>query len=163
MIGDVFTEGSVGALGAARSVYLALSEIASDKQSETFIVATSYIGQRAGVTSKTVRRTIKIFKKLGVVKTQSRSANGMKLATEYTLLRGDGSTMGLIYPTLGKARKSRLPIIEEYSEESREGTERKENKSPLNVNGDNGDEHKDIVVHARTGEKFNKRTKEFVW
>jgi hypothetical protein len=169
MIGDVFTEGNVGALGAARSVYLALSEIASDKQSETFTVATSYIAQRAGVTSKTVRRMIAIFKKLGFVKTQPRSANGMKLATEYTLIRGDDSTIGLIYPTMGQARKTHLPIREESHEQSREGTARKEKVSvlkngsgptpPTNLNGDDGD----IVIHERTGERFNKRTKEYVW
>jgi hypothetical protein len=163
MIGDVFTEGKLGALGAARSVYLALSEIASDKQSDSFIAATSYIAQRAGVTSKTVRRVITTLKKLGFVKMQPRSNNGIKLATEYTLIRGrHDPTMGKCDVTLSKADETHLPTREESREQFREGTARKEKES-LSVNGDNGDYEKDTVVHARTGELFNKRTKEFKW
>ena len=86
-IADVLEEGKHGNLTAARSVYLALGEIASDRQNETFTVATSYIAQRAGVTSKIVRRVIKILKRLGFVKMQGRSASGLKLAHEYTLIR----------------------------------------------------------------------------
>ena len=143
MISEVFAEGKLGALGAARSVYLAMSEIASDKQSDTFIVATSYIAQRAGVAPKTVHRVIGILKRLGFVRTHKRSENGLKLATEYTLIRTND-------PTMGKAAKSYLPIREECSEESRESTERKGSD-------------KDIVIHSRTGERFNKRTGTFVW
>jgi HTH domain len=155
IIADVFAEGRLGALTSARSVYLALSEIASDRQNDTFTVATSYIAQRAGVTSKTVRRVIKILKRLGFVKIQGRSASGLKLAYEYTLIRGD-RPIGLIYPTFGKARKIALPTREECDEESREGTARKE-KEMLSIN-DN-----DIIIHSRTGERFNRRTKEFDW
>jgi len=152
---DVFAEGKIGSLAAARSVYLALSEIASDKQSATFIAATLYIAQRAGVTSKTVRRVIKILKQLGFLKVQSRSAYGLKAANQYTLVRGNGS-IGPIYPSLGKASKTDLPTREELSEESREGTARKE-KKVLAVN------ENDIVIHERTGERFNRRTREFVF
>jgi len=63
-IAEVFAEGRLGSLAAARSVILALSEIASDKQSDTFAAATSFVAHRAGVTSKTVRRMIKTFKRL---------------------------------------------------------------------------------------------------
>jgi DNA binding protein with HTH domain len=154
-IADVSEEGKHGNLTAARSVYLALAEIASDKQSDTFTVATSYIAQRAGVTSKTVRRVIKILKRLGFVRIQGRSASGLKLAHEYTLIRGD-RPIGPIYPSFGKARKIALPTREECDEESREGTARKEKEIlPINDN--------DITIHARTGERFNRRTKEFVW
>jgi hypothetical protein len=147
--------GKHGNLAAARSVYLALGEIASDKQSDTFTVATSYIAQRGAVTSKTVRRVIGILKKLGFLKTQPRSVNGLKLSHEYTLVRGD-SPLGLSYPSFGKPGKIALPTREEYDEESRESTARKEKKvSSVNDN--------DIVIHARTGERFNKRTKEFVF
>ena len=82
MIGDAFAEGKIGNLAAARSVYLALSEIASDRQSDTFTVATLYIAQRAGVTSKTVRRVIKILQRLGFARVQGRSANGLKVASQ---------------------------------------------------------------------------------
>ena len=153
-IADVFAEGKLGTVAAARSVYLALSEIASDKQSDTFTAATSYIAQRAGVTSKTVQRMIKTFKRLGFVKTEGRFANGLKLPNKYTLLRGN-SSIGPIYPSLGKTKEITLPKREECSEESRESTARKE-KEISSVNDD-------IIIHKRTGERFNQRTKEFVW
>ena len=154
-LADAFEEGRLGSLSTARSVILALSEIASDRQCDTFTVATSYIAQRASVTSKTVRHVTKTFKRLGFLKIQPRSQNGLKLCSEYTLIRGHGS-MDLIYPSLGKRRKIHLPTREEYDEESREGTARKEKKI-LSVNDD------DIITHPRTGERFNRRTKEFDW
>ncbi len=87
MIDDAFAEDQLGALASARSVYLALTQIASDRQNDTFTVATFAIAQRAGVSPKTVRRMIETLKKLGLVKTRARSADGLKLATEYTLIR----------------------------------------------------------------------------
>jgi len=72
--------------------------------------------------------------------------------------------MGPIYPTLGKARETRVPTREESEVESIVGTARKEKESSLNVNGEKGDQSEDdIVTHERTGERFNKRTKEFDW
>jgi hypothetical protein len=161
-IAEVFAEGRLGSLAAARSVILALSEIASDKQSDTFTAATSYIAHRAGVTSKTVRRMIKTFKRLRFLRVQPRSDNGLKVANEYTLIRGN-TAMGLIYPSLGKAYKTGLRTREESSEQFRESTARK-GKDSLSTNGKRADQNEEnIVIHARTGERFNKRTKEFVW
>ena len=152
---DVFTEGKIGSLAVARSVYLALSEVASDKQNDTFTVATSYIAQRAGVTPKTVRRVIKILTRLGFLKVQGRSASGLKLASQYTLVRSNGS-IGPIYPSLGKTKETTLPRREECTEESTESKVSK-GKEILSVNDD------DIIIHKRTGERFNKRTGEFIW
>ena len=98
---------------------------------------------------------IKILKRLGFAKVRGRSASGLKLAYEYTLIRGD-CPIGLIYPSFGKAGKIALPTREECDEESREGTACKEKK--IFANNDN-----DIVIHERTRERFNRRTKEFVW
>jgi hypothetical protein len=161
-IAEVFAEGRLGSHAAARSVMLALSEIASDKQSDNFTAATSYIAHRAGVTSKTVRRVINTLKRLRFLRVQPRSQNGLKVSSEYTLIRGD-CAMGPIYPSLGKRRKTDLPTREELSEESTESTERK-GKDSFGIN-EKGDEQNEepIVIHARTGERFNKRTKEFVW
>jgi hypothetical protein len=153
MIADVFAEGKVGTLAAARSVYLALSEIASDRESDTFTVGTQYIAQRAGVASKTVRRVLKILKQLRFVKVQGRSSNGLKVANQYTLVRANNS-IGPIYPSLGKTKEIILPRREECTEESREGTARKEKEIvPINES--------DIIIHPRTGERFNRRTGEF--
>jgi len=161
-IAEVFAEGRLGSLAAARSVILALSEIASDKQSDTFTAATSYIALRAGVTSKTVRRMIKTFKRLRFLRVQPRSENGLKIANEYTLIRGNAA-VGPIYPSLGKACKTGLRTREELSEQFRESTARK-GKHSLSTNDNRGDQNEEnIVIHARTGERFNKHTKEFDW
>jgi len=161
-IAEVFAESRVGSLVAARSVMLALSEIASDKQCDTFTVATRYIAHRAGVAEKTVRNIVKTFKRLGFLIVRPRSTNGLKLSSQYTLVRGHGS-IGLIYPSLGKERKTDLSIREELSEQFRESTARK-GKDSLSTNGKRDEQNEEnIVIHARTGERFNKRTKEFVW
>jgi len=151
MIGDAFSEGKIGALGAARSVYLALSEIASDRQSDTFTVATSYIAQRAGVTSKTVRRVIVTLKKLGFVKIQPRSANGLKLATQYSVIR---STMGKLDPSMSKAREARLPRREQLFEQSSK-VQHVSKKKVLHRN--NGS------VCAKTGKRIDPETGEYEW
>ena len=162
MIADAFAQGKIGALAAARSVYLALSEIASDKQSDTVIIATLYIAQRAGVTSKTVRRVTKILKQLGFLKMQGRSANGLKLANQYTLVRSSGS-IDRIYPSLDKETAMTLPTREECIEESKESTARKR-KNALSTNAKRSDQNEeDITIHPRTGERFNAHTGEFIW
>ena len=166
ILADVFGEGRQGSLTAARSVILALSEIASDRQNDTFTVATSYIAQRAGVTSKTVRRMITTLKKLGFVFVRSRSGNGLKITSEYTLMRGK-CRLSVIYPSMGKRRKLRLPRREESNEQSTEGTARKGKKTFVSQNEEKSrnaeDNEEDIIIHPITGERFNKRTKEFDW
>ena len=154
-LADVFAEGKIVSLAAARSVYLALSEIASDKQSDTFIVATSYIAQRAGVTSKTVRRMVKSFKRLGFLKVEARSTIGLKSSSQYMLIR-NRRAIGSVYPSIGKAREIGLPTREECTEESTESTVRN-GKEMLSSNNN------DIVIDERTGERFNRRTKEYDW
>lgn len=156
LLSEVFGEGSHGSLSAARSIMLALSEIASDKQSITFTASTSYIAQRAGVTSKTVRRMNTTFKKLGLVTIRCRLARGLKLSHEYTLTRGK-CPLHVIYPSMGKTRKVRLPRIEESDEESNEGTARMEEKHlGQKIEGD-------VIIDPKTGERFNTRTKEYDW
>jgi hypothetical protein len=154
-LADAFEGGRLGSFTAARSVMLALSEIASDRQNDTFVVAVSYIAQRGGVTPKTVSRMTKTFKRLGFLKIRPRSENGLKLSSEYTLIRGQGS-IGPVYPSLGKRQKTDLPTREESSEESREGTARK-GKEVLAINGN------DLEIHERIGERFNARTGEYEW
>lgn len=145
---------------------LALSEIASDRQKDAFTVSTSYIAQRAGVTSKTVRRVTSTFQKLGFLAIRPRSANGLKISNEYTLIRGK-CPLRFNYPSMGKPCKIRLPRKEESDEESTEGTARKGKTSSVPVNKENdqnGEGGRDeIVIHPKTGEPFNKRTKEFEW
>src|SRR5262249_42394320 len=165
-LSDVYGEGKHGSLAAARSVMLALSEIASDKQKDTFTVSTSYIAQRAGVAAKTVKRVTNTLKKLGFVSIRPRSANGLKIANEYTLIRGK-CPLHLSYLSMGKAPKIRLHRREESNEESTEGTARKRKTSCISVNQENAQNAEDgrdeIMIDPKTGERFNKRTGEYDW
>lgn len=155
ILSQVFGEGKHGSLSAARSVVLALSEIASDKQSETFVASVSYIAQRAGVTSKTVRRMTTTFKKLGFLTMRSRSIAGLRASHEYTLIRGK-SQLRFVYPSMWKPPKNRLRTREESGEESTESTARTGNKT-FEAN------QKEIVIDPETGEQFNTRTGEYNW
>ncbi len=55
-ITETFAESDRAA--SARSVYLALSEVASDEQSDTFQVSKALIAHKAGVSIKTVQRSL---------------------------------------------------------------------------------------------------------
>jgi len=108
VLSDVCGEGKQGSLAAARSVMLALSEIVSDRQSDTFVAAIAYIAQRAGVAKKTACRAIKTLGQLGFVKTRKRSANGLKMPSEYILIRGK-CPLRLSYPSMSKSLKPVYP------------------------------------------------------
>jgi hypothetical protein len=107
---------------------------------------------------------INAFKTLGWVDVRKRTANGLKIASQYTLIRGK-CRMRVVYPSMGKPRKPGLPRIEELSEESTEGTARKGEKtfvSPSEEKSQNthGNEE-DTIIHPVTGEPFNPRTGEY--
>jgi hypothetical protein len=105
----------------ARSVYLALCELASDAASETFTVAKALIAYRAGLSIRTVQRVLPDLEHAGVLLVV-RSA-GVKTASTYTLLsdpRGNGvSTSGHNGSTIGHGTgKGHLADkVEEGSEE----------------------------------------------
>lgn len=145
---------------------LALSEIASDKQSETFKASTSYIAQRAGVAVKTAARSIKTFRQLGFIHVRNRTANGLKIANEYTLIRGK-CRLRLNYPSLGKRPTIGLPIKEESNEESAEGTARKGKEIFVNGNEEKEravkESRDDIIIDPKTDESFNTHKKEYEW
>jgi hypothetical protein len=163
-LSQIFGEGRLGSLASARTVMLALSEIASDNQCDTFIASTSYIAQRAGVAQKTACRILKVLVQLGFLRMRKRSANGLKISSEYTLIRGK-CPLRLSYLSMSKQPKVRLPRIEELSEESTEGTARKGKQIFVNPNAEESQStqgnEEDMVINPRTGERFNKRTGEY--
>jgi DNA-binding MarR family transcriptional regulator len=87
MIGDVFSE-STGSVNSARSLYLALAEIASDKRSDTFDASQSEIAHRAGLSVASVKRILPVFRRLGLIKIKRNSINGIETRSTYTLIRG---------------------------------------------------------------------------
>src|SRR5438552_19014356 len=66
MIGDVFSQkpGSINSACSARSIYLALTEIASDKQRDSFEASQAEIAARASLSIATVRRILPVFGRL---------------------------------------------------------------------------------------------------
>jgi hypothetical protein len=86
MITDVFTE-NFGSASAARSIYVALTEIASDRQSDTFDASHAAIAHRAGLSVATVKRVLPIFRDLGLVVIKRNSVNRIEQSSTYTLIR----------------------------------------------------------------------------
>ena len=88
-----YTGDDEGATSRARSVYVALSEIASDQASETFVVNKALIGYRAGLSTRTVQRALRDLERASVVIIR-RNTEGIKTASSYTLTGNDVSTSG---------------------------------------------------------------------
>src|SRR5436305_8286218 len=123
MIGDVFSENS-GSVKSARSVYLALAEIASDKQRDTFDANQQEIATRAGLSVPSVKRLLPVFRQLGLIKIKRNSINGFETRSTYTLVRGYAVAHG--EPALAQHLKTKRATEEEFSEETFERTARKE-------------------------------------
>jgi hypothetical protein len=106
MIRDVFENGH-GHAALALCVYVALTELASDNQSETFSARISEIARRAGVSYRTAFAFLKRFESVKLIAVKRLSVEGTKerLPSIYTLLPP------LCTPclTLGKREASRLP------------------------------------------------------
>jgi hypothetical protein len=98
LITETFAESNQAV--SARSLYLALSELASDEQSETFKARKALIAHRAGLSVKTVERLLHGFEQLGLVKVDrglAKAGSGsIKSPNTYTLLamrHGDATSM----------------------------------------------------------------------
>jgi len=121
---DTFGE-SEGTVCNARSVYLALCELASDAGVEQFITTKTLIGYRAGLSTRTVQRVLADLERTGIVKIR-RNATGIRTASSYTLTRASVSTSRRNGSTSGHGEGSRLPDIVK---------ERKELKEPIAPTG----------------------------
>jgi hypothetical protein len=78
----------VGQVASARSVYLALCELASDAQKETFQATVREIGRRAGVSYGTAFKVLMRLEAVGLLGIKRRDKQGSKehLPSIYTLL-----------------------------------------------------------------------------
>src|SRR5690242_9522977 len=88
----------------ALSVYDALTELASDNQSEIFSVPISRIAERAGVSYKTASKALNRFESLKLIHIKRNIVQGTKelAPSTYTML-------GTPDPTLGKQIQKCLP------------------------------------------------------
>jgi Helix-turn-helix domain len=98
MITDTFSESEQGA--SARSVYVALTELASDNGNETFTATKALIAHKAGLSVSTVQRLLKGLEQLGVVHIEGqfaeRNSGAIRAPNTYTLLasgHGDVTTL----------------------------------------------------------------------
>ena len=123
MIGDVFSQkpGSINSACSARSIYLALTEIASDKQRDSFEASQAEIAARASLSVATVRRILPVFGRLGLVKIKRNSIHGIEIASTYEIIR---RPLAHHERTPAHLLKSRRATKKEYVEESVEGTAR---------------------------------------
>jgi DNA-binding transcriptional ArsR family regulator len=77
-----------GGACAGRSVYLALTEFASDAQSASFVITVAEIAHRAGISKRTTTTALKQLEEIGLVRIERRHApegGFLKLPSCYTL------------------------------------------------------------------------------
>lgn len=151
MIADVF-ESTSGSVNAARSIYLALGEIGSDRQSDTFDASQVDIAHRAGLSVATVKRILPTFQKLGLIQVKRNSINGIETRGTYTIIRG---ALAHHERALVHQPKTKRATEEESSEESFEGTTRMKS-----VGGSNTC---DSSLAGSGGSTFNPQNGEYEW
>lgn len=132
LITDTFSESNQAV--SARSVYVALTELASDNQCESFTANKALIAHRAGVSVRTADTILNGLRELGVLAIQSQrqavNAGVIKAANSYTLLAiGNGCAS-----TIGNGCKQ--PSISDKVEESERILEEKEKNQPQQADND---------------------------
>lgn len=128
-----------GTVCSVLSLYDALTEIASNMESEQFEAGQPYIGTIAGISGRTVRRNEKILEELGIVKIIRPSLRGhntyILLAFGHNVqsLGNNGQTFGHSVRTLGQIKKQgKCPPVEEHKK-NREKTFGIPNKNIPNI------------------------------
>jgi hypothetical protein len=102
------------------AVYVSLTHIASNEQSETFDATIDHIAQYAGVSGSTTKRVLKVLEASRLIAIRLNYANGLQLSSTYTILAGG---LPLVHRELAAGhRPIRGPrtTYEESSEESSE-------------------------------------------
>jgi hypothetical protein len=145
LLEDIYSENTgLGSGETARSVYLALAEIASDNQRDKFEVSQAAIARRACVCVSTVKLILSVFNKLGLVKVKPNSTNGMRTRSTYTLVRGAIANGCL---SIANSPENEMAISEEAFEESFEEKTARNKKNTLITNSF----------------RFNRRNGEYEW
>jgi helix-turn-helix protein len=112
MIYEYFDGDTFGA--SCLGVYAALTEIASDKEAETFTTPQSYIAQKSCLGLSTVKKALKELRSLGLLAYETPRLRG---SITFTLV-ATRPTLATTRPTLAKVRFRRdLATVEEHIEE----------------------------------------------
>lgn len=102
--------------GSALAVYLALTEIASDKESDTFQTTHHYIGKVSGFSWRTVLERLKDLQRIGVIEVQTPR---MKAPSTYRLLRAS-LRLGRSAIDAERSAKMEASSLQSYEERNRE-------------------------------------------
>jgi len=86
LIREAFQEERGNKLAFAIAVYVCMTEIASNKQSDVFIFTQSELAKMTGLSLNTVRQIIEAFERLKIIKRKKHKKNGFLLAYIYELL-----------------------------------------------------------------------------
>ena len=78
---------STGNVGSAIAVYCALTEIASDRESETFDGGTGFLSYKSGIGTTTVKKVLKGLREIKVINYPMQ--DGLRITRQITLLSMD--------------------------------------------------------------------------
>jgi hypothetical protein len=161
MIADIFSQNTVAiSINTARSIYLAVTEIASDKESDVFDASHEEIAHRAGVSPSSVKRILPVFRKLGLLKVKRNWINGLETRSTYTIIRG--KTLAHHEPALGQPTKGKRATSEELAKRKARN-ERNNTCGTSLADGPNDIVTDDPDIVIRNGERFNLLTGEYEW
>ncbi|NQV14693.1 winged helix-turn-helix domain-containing protein [bacterium] len=101
-------------LNSALALYLVLTEIASNQQTEKFPASYAKIAQMTGISRRSAIRIMREFEILGIVNVKRRKEGNRNLNSVYTLLSGDSQSL---VPGTKTGKLSPLRRIKEESVE----------------------------------------------
>src|SRR5439155_2049242 len=132
----------------ALSVYDGLSELASDKHSETFTVSISQIAERAGVSYKTASKALSRFESLKLIEVQRNLVEGTKehAPSTYTML-------GTPDLTLGKQNQNCLPKGIKNRKNRKNHDDTRETGATQSANGESSSSN--LVSNLKEAEKHS--------
>lgn len=113
--------GNVGDGASTLATYLALTEIASDKQSDAFQTTQEYIAGKACLSLATVKRRLKLLSELGLIEI---TVPKLRAPGTYRLLQiaHNKPAVANNEPAIAQGRKRvKRATLEEYKEEYKEG------------------------------------------
>jgi hypothetical protein len=88
-------EASAISIASARSLYLALTEAASNRSKDSFVVTQGELASLAGLSRSTVNKLVSEFAGIGIIKIEARREGKINLPSIYTLLNsGECATDG---------------------------------------------------------------------
>jgi hypothetical protein len=106
-------------VASALGVYDALTEIASDEQSETFKTAHAWIARMSGVSARTIQGRLKVFVELGLVAISTPKLREKSTYIMLTLSNGCASTGNQCATFGNESKQVTLPRYEESKKNQR--------------------------------------------